>query len=130
MHGFKWYPAGYLYALNTVVALVVAFFPGLHVTHTQTAAITTIATAVLAVVTALMTRPPAVPVIAGALGTMLVAAGAFGLHLTDGQTATLVAFVSLAVAFFTHQNVTPKAGSPTGTPLAYPVGRAAAGRGL
>jgi hypothetical protein len=111
----KFYPATILYALNTAVAFLVAF--GLNLSATQTAAITTIATAVLGIAVAFTVRPPAVPVISAAFASALAAGASFGLHLSPNQIGVTIAALSLVVGFLTHQNVTPKAGSPTGNPL-------------
>lgn len=107
MRGIRFEPAVYLYGINSVVALVAAF--GLPLTATQTAAVATIATAVLAGVTAVLTRPVEVSGITGALATALTAAAAFGLHLSADRTGTLVTVASLALALLTRQNVTPQA---------------------
>lgn len=107
MKGLKWEPAVYLYGLNSVVALAVAF--GLPLTSTQTAAVATIATAVLGGVSAAMTRPVEVSAITAALATALTAAGAFGLHLSADKIGTLVTVLNLAIALLVRQNVTPQA---------------------
>jgi len=102
---FRFEPALYLYMLNSAVALAVAF--GLNLSATQTAAITTIATAVLAIATAFLTRPVAVGSVTAAVGTGLAAAAAFGLHLSPNQTGTLITALSIVLALLLRQHVSP-----------------------
>lgn len=102
---FGYEPAVYLYALNAGVALLVAY--GLPMSHTQVAAVTTIATAILTIVTALMTRPVNVSALTAAVGTGLAAAAAFGLHLSADQVGTAVAALSIVLALILRANVTP-----------------------
>jgi len=107
MRGIKYEPAMYLYALNSVVALVVSF--GLPLTTTQTAAIATIATGLLAAASAFLTRPIEVSAISGAVATALTATAAFGLHLSGNQIGSLVTVLSLVLALILRQNLTPAA---------------------
>lgn len=97
--------AVYMYAINAVVALFVSF--GLPLDHMQVAAITTIATAVFAILTAAMTRPVDVPAITGALAVAATAFGAFGLHLTADQIGEGVTVLSIVLALLLHQVITP-----------------------
>lgn len=97
--------AVYLYAINAVVALLVSF--GLPLDHAQVAAITTISTAVFAILTAVMTRPVDVPAISGAVAVIATAFGAFGMHLTTSQIGEGVTVLSIFLALLLHQNITP-----------------------
>lgn len=97
--------AVWLYAINAVVALAVSF--GLPLSTTQVAAITTIATALFATLTAAMTRPVDISAITGALATAAVAFGAFGLHLTADQIGEGVTVLSIGLALLLHQTITP-----------------------
>lgn len=99
-------PAVILYGLNALVALLVSF--GLPLSHAMVAAITTIATALLAIITASMTRPVVVSTITGAVGTLLTAVAAFGLDLTTDQIGSVVTVLSIVLALLLRQNVTPK----------------------
>ena len=110
MRGLRWEPAVYLYALNAAVALAVAF--GLPLTDTQTAAVTTIVTAVLGGVAAFLTRPVEVSAATGALATALTAASALGLHLPAGATGTVATGLSAVLALLLRQHVTPAAAMP------------------
>lgn len=94
-----------LYALNAVVTALVAF--GVHASPGQTAAVSTIGAAVVAIVTAFATRPVSVPVITGALATIATAAAAFGLHLTSAQIGAAVPVLSLVLSLILRQAVTP-----------------------
>lgn len=107
MRGLRYEPAVYLYALSSAVSLAVAF--GLPLTGTQTAAVSTIATAVLGGLAAALTRPVEVSAISAALATALTAAGAFGLHLSADKIGTLVTAVNLPLALVLRQAVTPAA---------------------
>lgn len=97
--------AVWLYVINAGVAFLVAF--GLPLDHGEVAAITTIATAIFAILTAVLTRPVDVPALAGAVGTGLAAGAAFGLNLTDAQIGSAVAFLSIVLALLLHQTVSP-----------------------
>lgn len=105
MNTFKFEPAVILYGINALVALLVAY--GLPLDHGQVGAITTIATAVLAVVAAAMTQPVSVSAITGAVGTALVAAASFGLHLSANQIGATVTVLSIVLALLLRQNVSP-----------------------
>jgi hypothetical protein len=98
-------PTVLLYSLNAVVALAVSF--GLHLGHTQEAAVMTLAAAVLTMVTAAATRPVAVSALTGALATALTAAGTFGLHLTAQQTGSLITVVTLVLMHGLRGSVSP-----------------------
>lgn len=107
----KFEPAILLAGLNALLALLVSF--GLPLTHPQVAAVTTIATAVLAIVTVLMTRPIVVPTITGAVSTLLTAVAAFGLNLSTDQIGAVVALLSIVLGLILRTNVTPAAKART-----------------
>jgi hypothetical protein len=94
-----------LYALNALVTAWVAF--GFRATPGQTAAVATIGAAVVAIATALATRPVSVPVITGGLASIATASAAFGLHLTSDQTGAAVPVLSLVLSLVLRQAVTP-----------------------
>jgi hypothetical protein len=100
-------PSVIVYGLNALVALLVSF--GLPLSHAAVAAVATVATAVLAIVVAAMTRPVVVSTITGAIGTLLVAVGAFGLHFSTDQIGAATAFLSIVLALLLRQAVTPAA---------------------
>lgn len=100
-------PAIWVYAINSLVALAVAF--GLNLSQEQTGAITTIATGVLAAVVAIMTRPFVVSALTGAVGTILTAVAAFGLEFTSDQIGTFVAALGVVLSLALRMNVTPAA---------------------
>lgn len=108
----KYSPVFVLYALNTLVAALVTW--GLPLTTTQTAAISTIATAVLGLVAAFAVHPFPIPAATAAISTVLVAAAAFGFHLGQDKITALVGVVSLVAAYITHQLVTPQAAIKAG----------------
>ena len=113
---FKYDPALYLYYLNAALALVVAFFPGLNLSSTVQAAIITIATAVLAAVSAVLVRPVHVAALVGAATTALTAAAAFGLHLSDNRMAALTSALSIVIPLILRLIVSPSAVVSTPAP--------------
>jgi hypothetical protein len=103
-------PAVLAWALNGGVAAVVAFL--LHLGPTQTAAITTIATALAATYTAIRARPVAVSAITGAVATIATASATFGLHLAPSVTATVVTVLSAVLGLVFRANLTPSKDTP------------------
>jgi hypothetical protein len=81
----------------------------IHISSTQEAAVTTIATALVTIFTALKTHPPAVSMLVGAVTTMAVAAGAFGLHLSAAEIGAGAAILSGILGLVLRANVSPKA---------------------
>ncbi len=100
-------PALITFLLSTAAALAAAYWT--KVTPGQEAAVTVIGTALAAVLTAALARPVQVPVIAGAVGTVLSASAAYGLHLTTNQIATTTAEISVALGLLLRQHLTPVA---------------------
>lgn len=100
-------PAVVLYGLNAVLAALVTF--GLPLSHDQTAAIVTIATALLALVAALSVRPVSVAAITGGIAVIVTAAAAFGLHVTQAQLGAAIPVLSIVLALVLRQAVVPKA---------------------
>lgn len=105
MRIFGYEPATILYGVNAAVALLVAY--GLDLSKDQVSAITLIATALLTVITAAMTRPVVVSSITAAVGTCLAAVAAFGLHLSADQIGASVTVLSIVLALLLRQNVSP-----------------------
>lgn len=102
---FGYEPAMILYGVNALVGLLVSY--GVDLDKSQVAAISVIVTAILAGVTAAMTRPLVVSGITGAVGTLLAAVAAFGAHLTADQIGTTVTALSIALALLLRTNVSP-----------------------
>jgi hypothetical protein len=98
-------PAVVIAALNSVVALLVSF--GFPLSEARANAITVIATAVLGIVIAVLTRPILPATVAALVGTILTAVGAFGYQMSSAQIASIVAVVSLAAGFVIRQFVSP-----------------------
>jgi hypothetical protein len=107
MRIFGYEPAVIVYAVNAGVALLVAY--GLHLTQGQVSAVTVLATAAVAVITAWATRPIQVSAITGAVATALAAVAAFGLDLSADQIGATVTALSIVLALLLRQNVTPAA---------------------
>jgi len=107
MKGFKYEPALILYGVNAGIAVAIAF--GLNWTPTQSAAATVAVTAVLGIITALLTRPVSVSVIVAAFTSGLVALGAFGLHLGTPAVSSLAALLSVLLGVLLRVHVSPVA---------------------
>jgi hypothetical protein len=105
-------PAVIMMGVNAGVALGVSW--GLHLSTDQMGAVTIIATAVLSIITALLARPVSTPVIKGAVTSVLIALGAFHLHLAPSAIGTTVTALSIVLGLLFRQNLTPVA-STTGT---------------
>lgn len=97
--------------LNTLIAMYFAFFPGIHLTAGQLAAVSTIATAITALVAAFLTKPANLGVINASLSTILVAAAAFGLHLDKGQIALVTSAVVAVLGYLLREKVSPVVGT-------------------
>jgi hypothetical protein len=109
MHGFKWYPAMWLSGLAAVLGVVVSFG---FLTQTTAAAVSTVGTAGVGLVTVWLTKPFDVPLMGTLMTTVLVGIAGFGIHLSDAKIGAVVTLITLAAGYLTHQAVTPKAGSP------------------
>jgi hypothetical protein len=109
-------PVAIMYVLNVAVSLLVSW--GLKLTADQVGAITTIATAVVTLVTAFSVRPVPLTVVKGAAATVLVAFSAFGLHLTVNQIGYSTAALSIIVGFLLRQSVTPASAAVKGSTAA------------
>lgn len=111
-------PAVIAWAATGGLAALVAFV--FHTTDTQTAAITTICAGLATIVTAVQARPVAVPLITGAVSTIAVAVGAFGLHASSAEIASGVTVLSGILALILRQNVTPAATLAAQKPVPVP----------
>jgi hypothetical protein len=112
--GPRFYPAMWLYAINAVLAVVVSFG---WLSQAGSAWVMTLATAVFGFIAAMMVRPLDVAVAAAGFATILTAFAGFKFHLSPASISAVTVVFSMLAAYFTHQNVTPVAGSPTGQPL-------------
>jgi hypothetical protein len=110
-------PAVILMGINAGVALVVSW--GFNLDTAQIGAVTIIATAVLSAITALLARPVSTPVIKGAVTTVLIALGAFHLHLAPSTIGTSVTALSIVLGLLFRTNLTPLPNLPA--PLVVPV---------
>lgn len=100
-------PVAISWAVNTGLVLAAGF--GLHLDRSQAGAFTAMATALVAVITALAARPWFIPGITGATASVLSAASAFGLHASGEQVTALTAGLSAVLMLLTHQSVIPVA---------------------
>lgn len=102
---FAYEPAMVAWAVNGGVATVLTFLFTLGAP--QTAAITTITTALAAIVTAVKARPVSISLVTGALVTAIQAAAAFGLHLPTPVMGAVTAVASAVLSLLFRQNLTP-----------------------
>jgi hypothetical protein len=102
-----------LHALNAAVVLLGAFSFGLS--HSKEAALVTIASSLVTIVTSLTTRPVSVALLKGAATTLLTVFIAFGLKLSPEQIASYVAAAYIALGYLLRLNVSP-AGAATAPP--------------
>lgn len=102
---FGFEPAVIAYTVNAAVALLISF--GLGLTQDQVSAIAVITTAILAGITAMMTRPVVVSALTGAVATALAAVAAFGFELSADQIGAWVTALSIVLALLLRQNVSP-----------------------
>jgi predicted lipid-binding transport protein (Tim44 family) len=119
-------PAVLAWATNGGVAALAAFV--LHLSGTQTAAVTIITTALAAAVTAYQARPVNVSVMVGSLATIATAGAAFGLHLPAQAIATGTAVLSVVLGLVFRANLTPTAtvrAQPAGMVINYTTSSAA-----
>lgn len=80
-----------------------------HLSTVQEAAVTTIATALAALYTAVQTRPVAVSALVGALATGITAAAGFGLHVSPTWIGVGTAVLSAVLSVLLRPNITPAA---------------------
>jgi hypothetical protein len=80
---------------------------GLNLSADKTGAIVVIATALLALVTAVTARPVAVSVLAGIGTSVVTACAAFGLGFNPAKLGTLVAFLTVVMGLLLRQHLSP-----------------------
>lgn len=107
---WKYEPVVLAWVLNGGLAVLLGNV--VHISSTQEAAVTTIATGLVAAFMALKTHPVAVSGLVGALSTIAVAAGAFGLHLTAPEIGAGAAILSGILGLVFRANVSPKTAPP------------------
>jgi hypothetical protein len=100
-------PAALLYALQAVLAVAVSF-GAFGLTATSAGWVMTIANGVMALVVAIVTHPLAVSAAVGAVQTILTGAISFGLPLTEAQTGTLIAALSVVLGLALRTNLAPR----------------------
>lgn len=107
--GFKFEPVAWLAAIQSALALLVAF-PGVELGADTAAWLLTITSAVFAAVEAFMVRPFTPAALAGAIRTLLTAVVMFGFPISDEFSAALIGFATLVYGFLVRGQVSPKAG--------------------
>lgn len=99
-------PAVVFFAVNAAVAIGTTW--GLKLTSDETGALLVSTTAIISALTALLARPARVPVVKGAVVTVLTAMEAFHLHLSQTFIAGTAATLSIVLGLLFRQNLTPK----------------------
>jgi len=99
-------PAVWLYVINAIVAFL-ATIPAVGLTEESAGWVMTIASGVVALLVALLTRPFVVSALTGALSTILTGMASFGLPMTEQQTGAFVIMVSAVLGLVLRSNVSP-----------------------
>lgn len=107
MRNFNLEPAALIAGLNAVIALAVAF--GLPLSADQSNAVIVVATGLLGLWIAVVTRPIVPAAVATTVGTILTALGAFNLNWSEEKIGTVVAATSVILGLAIRVNVTPVA---------------------
>jgi hypothetical protein len=103
----RYEPVIVAWAVNGGLAVLLGNVVG--ISHTQEAAVTTIVTGLVAVFTMIKTDNFTVTGFTGVLSTVLVAAAAFGLHLSSQEIGVAVAVIAGIFGLVLRQNVSPAA---------------------
>lgn len=99
-------PAALVGVIEGVLAVLLSF--GLFDLHqNQVAAIVAVVTAGLGLVTAYATRDTMLGVLVGFSKSVLVLAAAYGLNLSDQQTAGLIAVITLLAGYWHREHTMP-----------------------
>lgn len=106
----KYEPVLLAWVLNGGLAVLLGNV--LHISSTQEAAVTTIATALVGVYNWVMTKDHVVGGLVGFISTIAVAAGSFGLHLSSAEIGAGAAILSGILALVFRQNASPAAARP------------------
>ena len=104
---FKYEPVILAWVLNGGLAVLLGNV--IHISSTQEAAVTTIATALVGIFAWWKTSPHAVSGLVAFISTIAVAATAFGLHLSSAEIGAGVAILTGVLALLFRQNVSPTA---------------------
>jgi hypothetical protein len=113
----KYEPVLLAWVLNGGLAVLLGTV--VHVSTTQEAAVTTIATGLVAIYTWFATKDKAVSVLVGFISTVAVAGSAFGLHLSSAEIGAGAAILSGILALVFRQNATPAAARPAAQPVKF-----------
>lgn len=100
-------PAAWVGLIESLLTILLAF--GLGVTQETFGPILAVVVAAFGVYTAWVTKDTALGAIVGFTKASLVLCAVYGLTLTDGQTAAIVALVSVLVSFFQRTQTSPAA---------------------
>jgi hypothetical protein len=103
----KYEPVLLAWVLNGGLAVLLGNL--VHISSTQEAAVTTIATGLVGVFAWIKTTPHVVSGLVGVISTVAVAASAFGLHLSSAEIGAGAAILSGILALVFRSQVTPAA---------------------
>ena len=104
---FKWEPVAWLAAIQSLLAVGVAFD---LVTGDTAAWLLTLTSAAFAAVEAFMVRPMTPAALTGAIRTALTALAMFGLPITEDMSAALVGLGTMILGLMVRNGVSPKDG--------------------
>jgi hypothetical protein len=90
--------------LGTIAAFVIKFA---SLTPVQGAYVATVVVGLSAVLTALRTSPVPVSILTGFATTVLTGLATFGLHVSSGAVAVIVAVITFVAGHFIHTKVSP-----------------------
>lgn len=105
--GFKWEPVAWLAAIQSVLAVLVAFD---LVTGDVASWLLVATSAVFTAVEAFMVRPMTPAALTGAIRTALTALAMFGLPITEDMAAALVGLGTMILGLMVRNGVSPKEG--------------------
>ena len=103
----KYEPVLLAWVLNGGLAVLLGNL--IHISSTQEAAVTTIATALAGIYGWVMTKDHAASGLVAFISTIAVAATTFGLHLSSAEIGAGAAILSGVLALVLRQNVSPAA---------------------
>jgi hypothetical protein len=99
-------PALWIATLAALLSIAVTFnVPGLSLN--QAAAITGVLTAGAGIVTAIKTRPIAVPMFTGFVGAAVILAAAYGFHVSAESVGAIQAAVTAVLVLIARGHITP-----------------------
>lgn len=110
-------PAAILLTLNALLAVFLAWGASAQYSSRTVGIVLTVSTAVIALLVALLTRPPSVALLKGGVAALLVAFASFGVHLSPATVAGAAAVGSVLLGLLLRANLTPVTTPVPATPV-------------